>query len=540
VVSKKVKLREQFLKDKEKYRKGILTKSEFNDIKNTYENQKTSIENRQLYELATAPKEKVIGNNIQEAAAQTLMQRQSIAQPQPSQEITQVSNQYGQTYKGKVVGDRFIGVRPVSKREQQLKASTRAGFYSVLNPSFTESKTKAKVIAEQTAIRGSLGIYSPQPLSSDVKYTFTRKEVTTQEPKFTGLKPYLAYQGVSFFSGFAGRTKEIVSNPVKETVNYGKGLARLGLFPIYAKDIAKDFSNTGKAFVSRPGETLGRASVDFIILKGVERGVSRPVPIVKEIDLAGGGGSGINRPSVFGNRPINPFANKGVGSGGISVGAASPNLEQFGKGMNRLKEVSLGKGFSMKENKLGALVGRQKQGQAQYLVTEEILAPPIQLQKELSITIGKSKISPLLKSQTILSSQTQQPLKQQLVIKQSLFQSQTQKQQQNVKLEYSTVQKQTTLFKLKQFQAQRQRQTQVQSQVQLQKQFQVQTSVLKRIPPPFFNYFPKSSKKQPKSLFGKGLKISQPKAYLPSLRASFFGLKGKKDDSLTGLEERLL
>jgi hypothetical protein len=643
MVSKKVKLRVQFLKDKEKYRKGILTKSEFNELKNTYESQKTAIENRQLYELATAPREKVIGSG-QEAARQTLMQRQSIQQP--SQEITQVTNQYGQTYKGKVVGDTFIGVRPVSKREQQLKASTRAGFYSFY-PLQASQKTQASIIAEQTAIRGSLGIYTPTPFSTDVKYTFEKPKteiqnikeesfgkkfysnIITSTDKASMKFKYAGYKKAFILSEVSGGAVSTFVYPFTNSKEFAIGIAKLGL-PIYYPEIAKGVYTEIKTRPYRfAGSLVGSYAFNEAVVKpSIQTGYSvatksssyynyvlKPgaTNLIPEKIRFGGYTKRqyyqlktelANANNLYDLESRTPFRigrnlyvpDKSLGNVpdfkirdmlrpsktiaqpkqniyvGISRKTRQPVTIGIEEGIRTGKLIEVRQGTRVMIVPFNLGFGRQVLEFEQQITTTPkdtftygknvfnyptFKQTPVKMYTEnvgavfntgsFSTTVKlpnyyylpKYESVQNIKSLNIQTSITKQ--KQELTpklrndfkydISQRRVQAQTPVQipifKQKQKSELVIIQKPIQQLKSQSFKM---------------TGITITNNITPRTPktPTFFNYFPKSSKKQPKSLFSKGLSLKQPKAYLPSLRASFFGLKGKKDDYLTGLEERLL
>ena len=73
----------------------------------------------------------------------------------------------GKEYTGKEVGDQFIGVRTVTEREQKLRESEKAGFYSIREE---PEKTKAEVIAEQTAKRQAIPVTTTYiPLDQEIQ-----------------------------------------------------------------------------------------------------------------------------------------------------------------------------------------------------------------------------------------------------------------------------------------------------------------------------------------------------------------------------------
>jgi hypothetical protein len=257
MVSEKVRLRQEFLKNKDLYRRGIISKVEYNQIKNTYEREKATMDLRSLQKFESAQTEgKTEGNisqsTITETKTQLVSKATGIPVTPPKQQVTQITDQRGRTYTGKEVNGQFIGVRTVSKREQQLKASERAGFYSIL----PTEKTKAQVIAEQTAIRGSVGIYSPRPLTDDVKYTFEKpkieikKELTQAEKDRNAFKIIgggLKRTGSFFATPFTSLYKTTAQMQKELTANSETGYSLFGKTEI-PKWVSKVYDSGYKQF----------------------------------------------------------------------------------------------------------------------------------------------------------------------------------------------------------------------------------------------------------------------------------------------------
>lgn len=183
MASQKVLLREKYLKSKRLYKLGKISKVEFNRIKNAYERgiAYQNLKSLEKYEQAVKSGQ-ATGNleNIQTTKEQ-LIKKISTPQDQQQQQtqVVAVKDQYERVYTGKEVGGRFIGVRPVTKIEQQRRANIKAGYSFFPN----SSKTKAQVVAEQTAVRAGLGIYlAPSTIKQDVKFNFERVETETPPP----------------------------------------------------------------------------------------------------------------------------------------------------------------------------------------------------------------------------------------------------------------------------------------------------------------------------------------------------------------------
>lgn len=489
----------------------------------------------------------------------------------PKTQITKVSDQYGREYSGKEVGSDFIGVRSVSPREQKLKASERAGFYSIYD-GFRPPKSKAQIIAEQTRARSSLGIYTPTPLTNDVKFTF--KKVQKQQPEIT-------YDNLPEFE-FKGREQRVeaqikIEDSFKQFNNYFSNLKPAG--------IEKTIPNYKPAKINLAGRVLGQAQLFEIVPAraiifteglGTKEGrrevfidapkrvapslksaydirtaegvfntaltfgavkqlavykAAKPTPKVQEIDIT----YGTPRPERF-----TPAANKG----------------NFGGGFDAKGAKNLG-GVLGKSSNLNNLVGRGGTKQNYFTGQEAVILPAqATATRAVSITVQYPKLKPSL-FPAFNTAQTQAQATSLKIGQQQQFKTKSitatkldskykiaslTKQSQNL----NSLTKTTTAQTQTQVQAQAQTQTQAQIQKQIQTQIQIQKQIIKQPKittpkiPRFNFFFGKASKFSFKGFNFKP--ISQPRAFRPSVRASFLGLKGKTSPAAitSGIGERFI
>lgn len=247
-----------------------------------------------LLRLAKAPDSQVVGNAKELAIKELERQKMITVEKQP---ITSVSSSDGNVYRGREVGERFIGVRTVSKEEQRVRdtrvTTAKKGFYSIFD-GITPPKSNGRIIAEQTATRSGLGIYTSSPLTQELK--FSKQETGIETPKETGIKGFFKnvesqaertrYEyklagslGVAAAVDFTGGFIKGVSTPILYPVETTKGVLKLAFFPLYPKSTKETFSNIGKEATTRPFRFAGNVAGSYVLFKGVEKvgGVGKSV-----------------------------------------------------------------------------------------------------------------------------------------------------------------------------------------------------------------------------------------------------------------------